>query len=326
MFAAKVARPLTVVSEDSALRVGRRPWQSSDTERTRALPHSPAAFHHDFSSVGMRGGAEHAITIPFRAVIRAATDAAEEPRKAQVAAEPSETEESVAPEERDEDEEMPGAAITKGSVADSVSATFAYSPTIEQTSEVLEGGGHFGRTTGSLEHFRKRRIARGTGTFTATADLRQTVKWDVAATGPNGEIDIASENDPDLTSANYTDASIDLAPDMSDLKGRSPRHKFWCKDLSEVHERYHIKDFVDKAREGAKNAETWLAGQTAASKREVRALLDTAWNDKIFTPWDTFTNPPGVEERAYADGADAYRTRADRILVKGIAGEYPDPP
>jgi hypothetical protein len=58
----------------------------------------------------------------------------------------------------------------------------------------------------------------------------------------------------------------------------------------------------------------------------VPALLDKAWTDKIFTPWDKFTDPPAVEERAYSDGVTAYKARADAIKAKGdkgASGGYP---
>ena len=110
---------------------------------------------------------------------------------------------------------------------------------------------------------------------------------------------------------------------VSDLKGRPPRTKFWAKDLTVRHEKYHVKDFVDIGKSSATGAETWLAGQNAAKKEDVPALLDKAWNDKIFKEWDKFTDPPKVEERAYDDGVASYKARAAAIKAKGDKGGYP---
>lgn len=217
---------------------------------------------------------------------------------------------------------LPATKDTSG-VADAVSASFAYTATTTQGGVTL-GASEFGQTTGSLKHFSNVSITPGTGKFTVTADLKQTVNWDTRATvGPNNQVDIADDSDPDLTNTNYPTAVTDLTPDVSDLKGRPPRTKFWAKDLTVKHEKYHVKDFVDIAKTSATDAETWLAGQNAARKEDVPALLDKAWNDKIFKPWDKFTDPPAVEERAYDDGVASYKARADAIKAKGDKGGYP---
>jgi hypothetical protein len=222
-------------------------------------------------------------------------------------------------------EQMGGLPAEKdtGGVADSVSATFAYSPTTTHGGVTL-GASEFGQTTGSLKHFSNVSITPGAGKFTVSADLKQTVNWDTRATvGPDNQVDISSENDADLSKTNYPTAVSDLTPDVSDLKGRPPRTKFWAKDLTEKHEKYHVKDFVDIAKTSATDAETWLAGQNAAKKEDVPALLDKAWSDKIHKVWDKFTDPPAVEERAYDDGVASYKARADAIKAKGDKGGYP---
>jgi len=222
-------------------------------------------------------------------------------------------------------EQMGGSPAIKDTagVADSVSATFAYAATTTRGGVTL-GASEFGQTTGSLKHFSNVAITPGAGKFSVTADLKQTVNWDTRATvGPNNQVDLTGENDADLTNANYATAASDLTPDVSDLKGRPPRTKFWAKDLTEQHEKYHVKDFVDIGKSSATDAETWLATQNAAKKEDVPPLLDTAWSDKIFKPWDKFTDPPAVEERAYDDGVASYKARADAIKAKGDKGGYP---
>lgn len=217
---------------------------------------------------------------------------------------------------------LPAMKDTSG-VADAVSASFAYSTTTTQGGIVL-GASEFGQTTGSLKHFSNVAITPGAGKFSVTADLKQTVNWDTRATlGPDNQVEIADDNDPDLSKTNYPTAVSDLTPDISDLKGRPPRTKFWAKDLTVRHEKYHVKDFVDIGKSSATGAETWLAGQNAAKKEDVPALLDKAWNDKIFKEWDKFTDPPKVEERAYDDGVASYKALAAAIKAKGDKGGYP---
>lgn len=205
---------------------------------------------------------------------------------------------------------------------DALSAAFTYLPTTTRGG-VAMGAGEFGNTQGLVNHFSNVVITPGSGKFTITAELKQTVKWDTRATkGPAGQDNVASDTDPVLTKTSYPQAAKDLTPDISDLKGRPPRTKFWSKDLTEKHELFHVKDFVDIAKKGAGDAEKWLGGQAAAKKEDVPALLDTAWTNQIFTVWDRFTDPPAVEERAYSDGAPSYKARADSIQAKGDKGDY----
>lgn len=205
-------------------------------------------------------------------------------------------------------------------VSDAVGASFNYTFTVNNSGITL-GADDFGKTTGSLKHFSNVVVTPGAGKFTVTADLKQTVSWDTRATvGPHNEVNIMSDTDPALTNANYAQVVSDLTPNVSDLKGRPPRTKFWSKDFTIKHEKYHVKDFTDVGQTGATGAETWLGTQTAARKEDVPALLDTAWNDKIFKVWDKFTDPPKVEERAYDDGVASYTARANAIKTKGDKG------
>jgi hypothetical protein len=216
-----------------------------------------------------------------------------------------------------------GMPVTKGTHAsDAIGAAFSYLPTTTRGGVTL-GASEFGQTTGSLKHFSNVVITPGSGKFTVTADLKQTVNWDTRATeGPNKQKNVGNDTDPVLTKTNYPQVVKDLTPDTSDLKGRPPRDQFWAKDLTETHELYHVKDYVDIARKGSGDAEKWLGGQTASKKEDVPALLDTAWTNQIFNVWDKFTDPPAVEERAYSDGAPLYKGRADSIKVKGDKGDY----
>lgn len=346
MYAPKVARP---DSKDSLGRSAQRgprlawhAWQSDDPERVRPLSAASAAssLGHDFSRIPVHSAqdAVRSITVPFRAVIPAARpnagaasktvhDATAAGASAGPVRQPAGAEtETASPAVEDENgvlyiAQMAGAPGTKTTTADSVGATLAYTVTTTRDAAALSAT-DFGDTTGSLKRFSNVSIPpSAAGKFTVTADLKQTVKWDTqATTGPNAQVNITSAADAALTNANYAQVVTDLTPDVADLKGRPPRTKFWSKDFTEKHEKYHVKDFEDKAKSGAADAETWLATKTAATKAEVQTLLDTAWTDKIFTPWDTFTNPPAVEERAYSDGAASYTARANAIKARGDKG------
>ena len=365
MHAPRVAKPHSDISVNSMNGLARRGsrgaadwWWTGDLDETRppSLKTPASRVENDFSGVGLHGDRQNAsrtTTIPLSVVIPVAGRSAaggsktvhDEPSEnASAAAEAQQaapSQEQAAPEaeasppvERDENSlyiaQMGGAPGTKNTsgAADSVGATFAYTPTVTPGGATLSAT-DFGATQGSLKHFSNVSITAGAGTFTVTADLKQTVVWDTRATkGPSNQVDIASETDAALTSVNYPQAVKDLTPDVTDLKGRPPRSKFWAKDLTVVHEKYHVKDFVDIAKTGATGAQTWLASQNAAKKEDVPALLDTAWKEKIFKVWDKFTDPPAVEERAYDDGVASYKARADAIKAKGdkgAAGGYPTP-
>jgi hypothetical protein len=366
MFAPKIAKPhmkapiesnSRLARPDSKLAPHRR--QSGDQDESRALSLESATVRrdYDFSEVNLHSTSQDAVrptTIPFKAVIRASrqntvgrnkavrdapaeqTSAQPEPQRASSGLEPPSPEaETSSPVERDNNTlyiaQMGGPTGTKETTqtADAVSATFAYSGAPTRGGVTL-GAGDFGLTKGHVNPFSNVVITAGAGKFTVTADLKQTVNWDTrATTGPDGQVNIMSETDAALTSANYAQAAADLTPNMTDLKGRPPRTKFWSKDLTEKHETFHADERVDFVKTAAPTAQTWLATQNAAKKEDVPALLDTAWNDKIFKPWDKFTDPPGVEERAYTDGAPSYKARADAIKAKGdkgVAGGYPAPP
>jgi hypothetical protein len=355
MYAPKIARLQSKATQNSADLLSRRAStfaarvSTSETEekvRGRSAGSSAVGLDRDFSTIRTHAPREGAIetTIPFRAVILSSGQNAA--GKSKVARDAPAEEASAEPEPAgqqaatsppvDEDKDVvriaqmdgpPGIKDTVG-VADTVSATFASTNTIAKGG-VTFGAGDFGDTKGSLKRFSNVVITPSTGKFTVTADLKQDVNWDTRATvGPNNQVNIMSETDAALTSTNYPTAVSDLTPDLSDLKGRPPRTKFWSKDLTEKHEKYHVKDFTDVAKTGGTGAEAWLATQNAANAAEVRTLLDTAWSEKIFKVWDAFTDPPGVEERAYDDGAASYKARADAIKAKGdkgAAGGYPAP-
>lgn len=204
---------------------------------------------------------------------------------------------------------------------DTIAATIGYSGSITQGGITL-GGSEFGRTD-SAPALKNINITQGSGAFTVTATYELTTKWDTRkGTGPGGQKDIPDENAAVLTKTNYPTAVSDLTPNMSDEGGRPPRTQFWAQDLTERHEKVHAADHQRTAKEGLKQALTWLTGQTASTKTEVETLLTTL-RSKIVQY--IIANGAGSvgELHAYGDGAPSYKARAEAIKKKGDGGGYP---
>jgi hypothetical protein len=158
--------------------------------------------------------------------------------------------------------------------------------------------------------------------FLVTGEFEYIVSWEVrVGTGPGSETDIAADTDPDITANNYQKVSSDLTPDMGDLNGRPPRDEYWAQDLTEIHELFHAREYVDYGRQGLQVATNWLRTQSASSATEVQNLLPEAVN-RIVQTINVGMADPGSEERAYGDGAPLYQARADSIKRKGEAGDY----
>jgi hypothetical protein len=358
MHAPKVA---TTQAQDSAdwadtlarrnSKLATRPWQTPQREAAGAPQISaPGGAGYDFTKVRTQSAGSSTVqetTIPLRAAIPIRQppggarvslhdEPAEEEQKTAGPVEqaPAEEAEETPPVELDEDtlyiERLGSTEFeTTAGMADSIEAMLSYSSTTDRGAVTMSAT-DFGATEGALGPLTEVRVAKDVGKFMASANIKQTIVWNTRETlGPNNQVDISGENDADLTSANYGTAVTDLTPDVADLKGRPPRTKFWAKDLTEKHEKYHVKDLNDSATSGSLDASLWLAGQSAATKDEVKALLQTARDTKIRDPWKAFAAKPAVEERAYDDGVAVYKARADAIKAKGdkgAAGGYPAPP
>lgn len=166
-------------------------------------------------------------------------------------------------------------------------------------------------------------VTAGTGTFAVAATLDNPITYQVrASTGPDGQVNIASDADPALTAANYAQVASDLTPDMGDLNGRPPRNQFWARDLTLTHERFHADEDVRYGGQGVTSAQAWLNAQTAANVGEVNTLL-TRVPGRVANFVSAAMAYPGLEERAYGAGAPLYRSRATSIRTKGAAGKYP---
>ena len=151
---------------------------------------------------------------------------------------------------------------------------------------------------------------------------------------PSGRTDIASDSDPHITQSNYGKVVSDLTPPAVAFnlagvhfrKNQPPRTKFWARDLTERHERFHCVEDQKFGGDGVQAAQTWLNTQTANSDDQLLAILPQIVT-RIGTVVHTGMAPPAVEDRAYADGAPFYLARARAIKQKGDANGYiPQPP
>jgi hypothetical protein len=113
---------------------------------------------------------------------------------------------------------------------------------------------------------------------------------------------------------------------------RSPRERYWARDLTWKHELFHFREFnkflrtsfrsFESAVEGAGFA-TGVVGKNdtagAALKRRKGDL-----HDRLIAAWNQAkTNmSSGMEERAYDDGVPAYRARANAVRARARAAKW----
>jgi hypothetical protein len=205
--------------------------------------------------------------------------------------------------------------------SDAIVNQLTYNAAISQAGTVDPGD--FGTTSflPSLSNIKVTRVAKPKS-FAVTATVDDAITFQVRdAVGPNGEVNIDSETDSDITAANYSTVVSDLTPDKSDLNGRPPRTKFWAKNLSLVHEKFHATDGSGFGRLGVEAAQTTLANQTATTVAEVQGLVAKIPGQVQKVRHDRFI--PGAESRAYGDGASKYQALANAVKSRGDGGKYP---
>jgi hypothetical protein len=111
---------------------------------------------------------------------------------------------------------------------------------------------------------------------------------------------------------------------MSDENGRPPRNQFWAQDLTIRHERFHAQEDFNFGGQGVTSAQAWLNTKTAGNVAAARSLLNQV-PGRVANTVATGMAFPGLEERAYGDGAQAYLARATAIKTKGDANGYAPP-
>jgi hypothetical protein len=224
------------------------------------------------------------------------------------------------------DSELPAIALPGQS--DSIVSTLDYASSINRHDPPPDPG-DFG-TTRPFYTITDRAATQGNGVFTVTGKVNATITFQVSG---GTRTNIASDSDAAITQANYPKVVSDLTPataavnggGLTLMKNQPPRTQFWAEDLTVKHECFHAVEDVNFGQTGAGVAQTWLNGQTAANYDQVGALFPTALQ-KVVNHVTTAMAPPGREERAYADGADSYRARAQAIKQKGDARGYVPPP
>jgi hypothetical protein len=216
------------------------------------------------------------------------------------------------------DIEVPAlAAVAK---TDAVSPGFSYSGSIERGGDAPTGFGvthsFDSKLTGVTTTLKKK-------VYKVKATLEHPIKWEVrSGTGPDGQVDIASETDADITDLNYPDVVSDLTPDMTDLNGRPPRNDFWAEDLTIRHEKVHAADDKRNGPGAMRVTSKWLSKQTAASVADVTTLLGEI-PDRFAAALLAALSTEAGEKHAYGDGAPSYKRRAKAIKKRGDAGKYP---
>jgi hypothetical protein len=151
------------------------------------------------------------------------------------------------------------------------------------------------------------------GQFKVIGGVDVTAKWSVHS---RGRTDVPYYAAPVVTADTYPKVASDLKPNMSSDGGRPPRQRYWAKDLTERHERFHANERTDKYGKAAfEFAKAWLASQTASTEQEANDLANKV-PDKMFESYNA-SFVPGKENRAYGDGAIAYQVRSDMAKTYG---------
>lgn len=206
-------------------------------------------------------------------------------------------------------------AMAEVAQRDPIAAALVYNGSIAQSGPAPDP---FGETKPFTHALSGVSVTRMVGNFIVSATVDNPITFQV-----NGGADtsIASENDAAITQANYRTVATDLTPNMHDENGRPPRTQFWAEDLTIRHERFHAQEDFNFGRQGVEDARTWLNTREAGDVAGVQALLNQVPGKVAHTVAAGMTFP-GLEERAYGDGAPVYKARADAVKTKGDAGGY----
>jgi len=170
----------------------------------------------------------------------------------------------------------------------------------------------FGVTTTKVNIKNVNAVAAG-GAFQVSGAVDVSARWSVHS---RGRTDVPYFAAPAVTATTYLQVAKDLKPNMSSDGGRPPRKQYWAKDLTERHERFHADERTGKYGKAAfEFAKSWLAAQTASTAEEAKDHADEV-PGKMFESYNA-SFVPGKENRAYGDGAIAYRVRSDMAREYG---------
>jgi len=179
---------------------------------------------------------------------------------------------------------------------------------------VTFGARDFGDTLSNPDLAKGSSVNYKSGTFEVSATLKHSIHYDVrSGTGPSGQTDIASEDDPDIKKTNYPEVVSDLTPGKD---GCPPRNHFWAEDLTLKHELVHANDYKENGPVALAKATTWLNGQIAANVEQVKTLYDP-FVFRFASALRTLQPKEDSEKQAYLKGAPDYEARAKAIKTKG---------
>lgn len=159
--------------------------------------------------------------------------------------------------------------------------------------------------------------------YIVTGHFLWDVHWDVANSAPQGQELVESPDSPAITAANYVEVADDLAP-TSWWGGYPTRESYWSRSMVVQHELFHAREWMEFGKanfQGAvANLEWWDLSSFSESGLE-ETMMDMGFS--IFKKTgDEDMKFPGVEMRAYTDGAAGYQKLSDGIRAKGDAGGY----
>jgi hypothetical protein len=147
-------------------------------------------------------------------------------------------------------------------------------------------------------------------------------KWD---TQSRGRTDIAGASDPDVKKTTWKAIVKDLKPDAT---GRPTRSKYWAKDITEVHEKFHAKDDINRALIYLPVVSAWLSTNQIVLpppgflrypfvNGQVKGLLEVVRSKVEADGWAYYDKAGGAgESRAYADGKPHYTKRVTDIKTR----------
>ena len=147
-------------------------------------------------------------------------------------------------------------------------------------------------------------------------------KWDTQSLG---KTDISGASDPDVKKTTWKKIVKKLKPDAT---GRPKRKKYWAKDITEIHEKFHAKDDIGRARLYTPLAMIWLSSRQVIVpptgflrnpliKNQVDGLLEIVRSKVEADGWAYYDKASGAgENRAYADGKPHYTKRVIDIKAR----------
>jgi hypothetical protein len=221
----------------------------------------------------------------------------------------------------EEDVELPvmeSSYPAEGDFDRTIVSNLTYSPTVTVLPDEPKRKDEFGFTWGN--HIRTApggRIHPTPTTYEVTQTYENPITIKVYADkGPHDQVNISSEDDSDITKANFPKVASDLTPRGD---GIPPRTRFWARDLTLIHENFHATDGQKFCRDELASISKSLNTKTAASMDDVNALLRPVADQMVKA---REAGMVGGEERAYKAGAPGYKDRADKIKAAGTAGKY----